>query len=337
MRLWLIPLILSSMFSFLHCSNNGGSPDGSLDGNDASDGDAGQGDEIETPFRLIFESGAQACAQFADKRTAAQELALRGHILFNTTTLSLPRDVDNLVADLIKEVRISGPNPVTATADSDGEIVHSKQTALWGWCHIYEFNQAFLAGSRPLVIKATFKFCHKNAVSDPDQLVFDQDNPGVEPQGLVEDSQVTILGLLDNGEDYLTEKQFYRSCTYSDLPQYKITVELAGSDQIVLYKRYQQPLMASGPAALTRAEIDIDGEQRTVDDYFKLAYSADMHNFNERYLVVLDPPLGSIHGLHFEEANQNDPPTVIDILGEDLDPINPVEQRNVVSYSDVEN
>ena len=337
MRFWLVPLVLSFVFNIVGCSGSGGTADGSLDGNDASDGDAGQADEIETPFRLIFEEGAQACAQFADNRTAAQELALRGHILFNTTSLSLPRDVDNLAADFIKEVQVSGPDPVTATADGDAEITHHKQTALWGWCHIYEFNQAFLAGSRPVVINAVFKFCRKNGVSDPEQLVFDQDDPGVAPQGLVEDSQVAIMGLLDSGEDYLTEKQFYRSCTYPDLAQYEITVELADNDQIVLYKRYQQPLMASGPAALTRAEIDIDGQQRTVDDYFKLAYAADMHNFNERYLVVLDPPLGSIHGLHFTEANQNDPPTVIDLLDENLDPDNPLEQRNVVSYSDVEN
>jgi hypothetical protein len=91
--------------------------------------------------------------------------------------------------------------------------------------------------------------------------------------------------------------------------------------------------MGSGPAAIVRAEVNLDGEQRIVEDYFQTAYGADLHNFNERYLAVLDPPIGSIHGIHFEETNQNDPPTAVDLLDASL---SPAGQRNVTAYTDEE-
>ena len=314
------------------CNGSGKDNDGG-DGYTDGDGVDGGGDDPGEPFKLVFENGSQACAQFSEHRTAAQELALRGRIVFKPGTVPLPRDVDSFDADIIQELYVTGPNPVSAQPQDAGEILHEFESALWGHCHYYTFTQPHRAGTRPVVIQAVFSFCKKNNVVDPEELVFDQDNPGEEPQGYVEDTQVKITGLLDNGEDYFTEKQFYRSCTLEAAPLCSITVDLEGGDQIVLSKRYLKPLMASGPAAVTRAEIDLDGQQRTVEDYFQTAYAADLHNYNERYLVVLDPPIGNVHGVQFEETNQNDPPTVVDLLDADLAPAG---QRNVTGYVDEE-
>ena len=309
-----------------------------IDGNDDrgfpdADGDAGR-DESEEPFKLTFENGAQTCAQFMICRTAAEELALRGRLVFRPQTLSLPRDADSFQADLIDAVNLTGPDPFAAQPDGPGEITHEYQQQVWGYIHYYTYTQAFHAGDRPFRVEATFSFRYRDGIADPEELVFDADQVGEEPQGYNADyTQVSILGFLDAGEDYLTEKQAYRSCTFNTLPSYRITATLDGGDSIVLYKRYLKPLMGSGPAAVVRTEIDLDGEQRVVEDYFHTAYAADLHNFNERYLVVLDPPVGAIHGVHFEETNDNDPPTAVDLLDADLAPAG---QRNVTTYIDEE-
>lgn len=334
-------LALFSWAALAACNGSGGDGDGGdgyTDANGINDGGdpgtdrAADGDPGE-PFKLVFAEGAQACAQFSEYRTAAQELSLRGRMAFRPGTLELPRDADRFEADIIQKLHITGPDPVPAQPEGAGEILHEFETALWGHCHRYTFTQPHRAGTRPVVVRAEFSFCKKNNATDPEELHFDADNPGEEPRGYVEDTQVHILGLLDNGEDYLTEKQFYRSCTYATLPLFKITIDLEGGDRIVLLKRYLKPLMASGPAAVTRAEVDLDSEQRVVEDYFELAYAADLHNYNERYLVILDPPIGNIHAVAFEETNQNDPPAVVDLLDAGLSAIG---QRHVTGYSDEE-
>jgi hypothetical protein len=329
----IIPVALALLFGFLPaCNQENNGRDG---GNPDADGiDGGGDDDPGEPFLLIFDPGAQACSQFMIQRTAAQELALRGRIVFRPGTITLPRDADSFSAELIDEVHLTGPEPVQAQPDGPGEITHEYRQQVWGYRHLYTYTQAFHAGSRPFGIEATFSFRFRDGVSDPDELTFDPDRVGEEPQGYNTDyTQVSILGFLDNGEDYLKEKQTYRSCTFSSLPSYRVTAGLEGGDTIVLFKRYLKPNMGTGPAAVTQAEIDLDGRRRTVENYFQTAYAADLHNFNERYLVVLDPPIGDIHGVHFEETNQNDPPTVVDLLDADLAPSG---QRTVTGYVDEE-
>ena len=313
------------------CNGNGGNDDSGLP--DADGVDAG-GDESEEPFKLTFADGAQACAQFMIQRTAAQELALRGRIVFVPGAVMLSRNLDRFEGSLIDEVYLTGPEPVTAQPDGLGEFTHEYQQEVWGYIHHYTYTQTFHAGARPFNVEAVFSFRYRDNVADPDELIFDADRVGDEPKAYEEEHhQVSIRGFLDNGADYTTERQAYRSCTFATLPRFRITADVEGGDSIVLYKRYLKPLMGTGPAAAVRAEVNLDGEQRIVEDYFKIAYAADPHNFNERYLVVLNPPIGSIHGVHFEEANQNDPPAAVDLLDADLAPAG---QRNITGYTDEE-
>lgn len=325
------------------CSGGGGSGDGSVDGFDADGtgadeaaGDDGSGDDMGPPFRLVFEEGARVCAQFVDQRSAPQELALRGRIEFVAGEVELPRNLDQLEIDLIDRALVRGPQPVEASPAGPGAITHREETALWGWCHHYTYRQAFEAGTRPFTVEATFSFCLRNGEADPDVLVFDPDTPGEEPKGLVEDHRVAILGLLGAGEDYFTEKQFYRSCTYPALPLHHVTAELEGGDRVIIHKRMMKPLMGSGPVGLVHAEVHLDDQEQEIDDYFRLAYGADLHNFNERYLVALDPPLGNVYGVYFAETSENEPPGTAALLDADLDPAQPFATRAVTAFSDLE-
>lgn len=336
-------LVAALIASLPACSDGGGSPDASQDALDADGtaedgaaGDDGSGDDVGPPFRLVFQQGARACAQFVDQRSAAQELALRGRIEFSTGEVELPRDLEQTEDDLVERVLVCGPVPLEASPAGPGSITHREETALWGWCHHYTYQQPFQAGTRPFAVEASFSFCMRNGQLDPEQLTFDADTPGEEPMGLVDDHRVEILGLLDAGEDYFTEKQFYRSCTYPTLPLHHVTAELEGGDLVIIHKRMMQPLMGSGPVGLVHAAVILDGQTQEIDDYFRLAYGADLHNFNERYLVVLDPPLGDVHGVYFAETNENDPPGTAALLDADLDPEHPVTTRAVITFSDLE-
>jgi hypothetical protein len=316
-----------------------------MDGEAPVDGENVSDDQNLEPFKLVFIEGAQACARFSESRTALQELSLKGRVTFHPGTITLPRNSDVFEADLLDQVQVIGPNPVQATEETGGEIEHRFESGLWGSCHRYVFTQQLLADTRLLIFKFTFSFCVKDGVPDPDTLHFDSDLVGEEPKGLVDDTQLELIGFLDDGQndgdwDYATEKQFYGSCSYNTIPLYQIAIDFENGDSVDLDKRYLKPFMASGPTLLIQATIVLNGQQAAVDDYFHLSYAADLHNFNERYLLVLQSPIGDVHGLYFAESSTSDnppqkiPPTVVKLLGQDLNPNNSLEERQIQNYSD---
>ncbi|MBN2493213.1 MAG: hypothetical protein JXR96_01375 [Deltaproteobacteria bacterium] len=337
-----LSILLTALLALQACSHDNGNADaGREDACDGQDGgDAGADTDPGPPFQLVFASGAQACARFVEQRSAAQELALCCRLSFRPGTVELPRDAERIDADVIERAEMGGPEPEEALPAGPGWIEHEIETALWGWCHRYTLSQELVFGepSRPLRIEGRFEFCSKNGDLDPERLDFDADLVGESPRGLQEAKhQVDLRGYADQGEDYFTEKLFFRSCTY-DLPGMataRISFSLQdGSGSVALDKRFQQPLMGTGEAAAVRAEIALDGEQRSVDDYFEIGYGCDLHNYNERFLLVLDPPIGAVHGLHWQESQVADPPAQLDLLDEALDPAAPIEQRTVIDYSE---
>jgi hypothetical protein len=100
-----------------------------------------------------------------------------------------------------------------------------------------------------------------------------------------------------------------------------ITARADNEDSVLLLKRWDWPVdvvAGSQRANLVHARVTLSGDTREVSDYFSLVYAADQHNFNEAYLVLLDPPIGSAHGIVLEEVNIWDPPTHLVYLDEDL-------------------
>ena len=75
------------------------------------------------------------------------------------------------------------------------------------------------------------------------------------------------------------------------------------------------------PANLVWAEVELDGQVQEVDNYYRLVYAADQHNFNETYAVLLDPPLGSAHAVALETPGPDMQPTQLVILDADLQEI----------------
>jgi hypothetical protein len=141
------------------------------------------------------------------------------------------------------------------------------------------------------------------------------------------------MGILGDGSDYLTEVQLFGSCSYPDLPLWVIQAEMEGGDTVTLHKRYQEPGGGSGPAVIVWAEVALDGVVHTTEDPFQLVYAAFHHNFDQDYLVILDPPHDDVHAVLFEHVWEWQAPTDMIYLDQGMSEL---RRAAVIQYSEVE-
>ena len=73
--------------------------------------------------------------------------------------------------------------------------------------------------------------------------------------------------------------------------------------------RYQPPFAGSGPLFPTRGEVTLGTTTTIVDDYFRLVYAGEHHNWNNQFWVLFDAPLTyqghAVHGVWLDEAAFN--------------------------------
>jgi len=112
----------------------------------------------------------------------------------------------------------------------------------------------------------------------------------------------------------------FSSCTYELLPLWEINVESEGGRRVRLEQRYQPPLAGSGPANLIHGEAWLPEGSIVQGDYWKLVYSAEHHNWNEKFWVLFDEPLGDIYGLAVYEMSIFGGTDRMEYLDEKLDP-----------------
>jgi hypothetical protein len=281
--------------------------DGGLDAWDAGDHDAG-GDLPTGRPRLIVETGAVACAVFDEgARDWRGELALLGRIDFLPQAMALPTDESVWELDLVEGL-LFGPEAVAAVSQGTGTMVH--EILYEGEVRVdhYTYTHLFDVQGEDLSLEANLYFG-----PDCDEIRFTDDflgtarNPCVrEPYFHFFYSQqlFDLHAWLGDGSDPETQKQTYSSCLHRESPLYEIEAVTGDQDRIRLDKRYYTQTFASGPASLVRARVTLGGVNRETDDYFSLVYSAVHHNWREEYLVLLDPPIGEIHGVVIERENQ---------------------------------
>jgi hypothetical protein len=332
MRHWILGLTLA-LAGPAACGGSHGPDDGGQDAADGSDG----GDEPATVYHARFALGAQACAGFMVQRTARQELALRVRARFAPQTLELRPGAQSEV-EWLDSLEFGGPAPEQALPLSAAALSHRRETLLNGFCDRFELAQTFelASGAHRLGLTARLSFCTREGVADPSELVFDSDQAGEPPRDLTDTRRQVELALtVDSGASYLTERQQLGSCTLTQAGAYLIQLEMEGGDTLEARRRYQPPLMGTGVAGLTWARVRLAGESREVEDPFHLAYGADLHNMAERFLVVLEPPLGAVHGLHWQETDQGGltgPPLAVQFLDAALDPDRPLGEAAVTGY-----
>ncbi|MGE0549246.1 MAG: hypothetical protein AB7O24_15445 [Kofleriaceae bacterium] len=109
------------------------------------------------------------------------------------------------------------------------------------------------------------------------------------------------VGTSDNNEIALLT-----SCHAPNLEAWQIRGELPDGDGFVIDVRYEVPLAGSGPLLVTGAEVTLGGQTTVVDDYFRLVYAGEHHNWNNQYWVLFDAPVAyaghSVYGLWLDET-----------------------------------
>ena len=95
------------------------------------------------------------------------------------------------------------------------------------------------------------------------------------------------------------------SCTATALEPWRLRGTLADGGRFGLDFRYAPPLAGSGPLFPTRGEVTLDGVTATVDDYFRVVYAGEHHNWNNQYWILFASPLTyrghAVHGLWLDE------------------------------------
>jgi len=137
----------------------------------------------------------------------------------------------------------------------------------------------------------------------------------------------------------------FGSCTHHTLPLFEIRAELADGTSLLLEERYNKPpenvLRDLSAAALTRADVIFPEARLEVADYWNLSYTAQRHNSQIEYWVVLDPAV-SVTGVEKPVrvveliAPFLEEPVVVETaryLGKDFEVLRELE---VVSYERIE-
>lgn len=95
------------------------------------------------------------------------------------------------------------------------------------------------------------------------------------------------------------------TCTGETYEPWRVAGTLPGGDGFALDLRYNPPAAGSGPLFPTRAEVTLGGQTVVVDDYFRLVYAGEHHNWNNQFWILFDPPLthggAPVHGLWLDE------------------------------------
>ncbi|MBN1417473.1 MAG: hypothetical protein JXP34_01780 [Planctomycetes bacterium] len=244
---------------------------------------------------LVIPDGTRACGVFQEGRSIDREYLNLSAIAFRAgrhvlpLTAGAPETLD-LVADLAV-----GPEREAAIPDGRGTVsLEIVTTAAPSLIFRYTYRQAFTSGGKPLsLVWESIDFVFTTLEPESRDLVVDEAFLA---------SRGFIAGHRGDVADAYEARIFFASCSYESLPLFEYRVALPDGDGAVLHLRYLEPFAGSGPANLVRAEVTLGGERRVVEDYWRLAYAAEHHNWVQQFLVLFDAPVGDAWGLWVDEA-----------------------------------
>ena len=262
---------------------------------------------LDNFFQLVVPASTTVCGVWNESRDLRTEYHLLTQVDLVPGTILLPLDYSETEADLIEELRF-GPDRVVGVPQARGRFFPSTQG------NSYRFEQPFLVGSIPVTLRMESLFYS-----------------GSSPVQTMDERFITDHSMFYGGADLggpYEEFLQYASCSYSLLPLWNIDVRLEGGRRVFLQLRHQPPMAGSGPARLVFGQAWLSEGDVVQNDYWKLVYSAEHHNWNEKFWILFDEPLGEVHGIGISEHLW---PTThsAEFLDRDL---NPLRELEVVSY-----
>ncbi len=216
---------------------------------------------------------------------------------FRSGVHALPTNSTVFSGDLIEELWIGSPDQ-QAVPQGDGEfsfVVTGTASETPSYEFTYQQLFSVTGTSYELFIKG-LEFSDTDAGRT---LVFNEQY--LSETGDVLDGLDMVAAPVNN-DDY-HERIAFGGAGYPGIPLRKITIEGGGETVELAYRLWQliQP-NATGPANLVRAQVDLTEGSREVTDYWHLVYAAAVHNEDQRFRVLLDPPLGAVHAVEVHEG-----------------------------------
>ncbi len=271
--------------------------------------------------RIDIEENLVLCGRFRDGRDLQKEYELRTQVELFEESFVLPTDGELPERPLIRSVRF-GPEKTELIASSDPqwtcESFESNNTSYFR----YKFQQAFSGGDKSFLISWE---AQTSAITGHPPIPID-----IDEEKISEFDNGWSMEVNHNEENDLISLM---SCSFESLPRFKRKATLPSGDRIELNVCFRQALMGSGPAGLLGATYVAQDRQILVEDYFRLAYGADHHNWKERFLVVSPDIAPGVWAIAIRESFPFNPSlTVVEMLdeqGEVIESITPLEYSNL--------
>ncbi len=228
------------------------------------------------------------CGHFMEGRSAAVELARKARVTVAARTIDLPRGAGNHTVPALFGPGELGPDraaitPAAATATYQVVVQPSFVQ------HIY--TQRYSSPAGPIELRW--------------EVPLPEGGGGFRfAEPYLSDYFGAMLGeAAATTQDALTQ---LGSCTAETLERWRARGTLSDGGDFRIDYRYQPPFAGSGPLFPTRAEVTLGGQTAVVDDYFRLVYAGEHHNWNNQYWVLFAAPVTyrghPVHGLWLDEA-----------------------------------
>ncbi len=278
-------------------------------------------------FTLRVADDVSACTLFSKNdigRPPSALLATKSRVRLRAGDIELPSAIDTFSGELFDEV-VFGPERELAVPDEPGRF-RVVRLADAGDRTIYRFTfeQTFSLtdGRRFTLHVRDLRFRGRGGVAIDDVLLLDD---AYVADGLTMSAEV-------DGERAPT----YGPCSPDHDPLWQTEIALDDGASIRLVERYDAAVSAfsTAPASLVEANLRSGSADVVVKDYWRLVYTARLHNRNVRYWIVLEPALeldGIREPVHVIDVIAPEPLTnsgpEVHYLGDDFKPLASVPVR----------
>lgn len=236
-------------------------------------------------FNLRVPEGTSVAGVFQETRSLQDEYNLLSVIELQSGVHAIPLAAGNYPMNIIRRFEFGPDRAIAQPVDAgtvNVEIVAGNPSSA-----NFRFEQKFDAGGTVISLFIDNLWC--NLIDG---------KPGKEEQ--VFDEPFLSRELYMMGEirtPYQSIFLQFASPSYESLPLYRVELSLENDRSIQLYQRWQPALAGTGPARLVYAAVQLNGGNAVQTSYYKLIYSAEHHNWNEKYWILFDAPLGGAYGI----------------------------------------
>ncbi len=243
---------------------------------------------------VTIPSGAALCSGFAEGRTWQEELALVGQVQLAAPALILPREEGVAkVPHFVGAVEHSPERQRFTPSGKGAQREAEKQR--FGWRYVYTMALAGPVQPAALTVTVTIR---GEPTSYPASVSLH--TASTKEFGISASAELR----LGSGATEIVQR--YGLCELG-APEETIEASTAGGDKVRLevgVGPWFESCFAAGETAclfLTRAEVSVGQAKQVITDRFRLIYVGGHHNWNDEYLILLDPPLGATAALLVKE------------------------------------